>query len=265
MILQLLPLGLTVSDALQILVSVLIAGLYYLTLQNQRRQSAIQEKQNQIMQWQTRLMAAEYEPDLHAKDFSANGNTAELTLSNVGQGRATNLSLKCLMFYKHEGEYSTAFSNQVLGSIITPKDLLLTRLGRREEFIAGKEAINTKTDNDSLRNSLGAHEEEIVFHADVELEIESINPVMDVSFTRAVEHMMNKWDADTIGFDFYVFYKDVVDQEFPLRVASVKAVEAEEGLSLSDALENGKRVDSAVSTFVPDAGKPQDIRILEEQ
>lgn len=264
MIGQTIPFDLTLSDALQILVSLLIAGLYYLTLQNQRRQSSIQEQQNKIMQWQTRLMAAEYEPDLRINDFSANGNTAEVTISNVGQGRATNLTLNCLLYYRHNGNYATAFSNQALGSIVTPKDLTLSRLGERESFIGGENAINTKTENDSLRNSIRPHENQLVFHTDVELSIEALDPVMDVSFSRAIEHMADKWDADTIGFDIYLYYENIVDQEFPVRIKSVKDVKAEDGLTLSDALERGDEMDSAVSTLVPDAGKPDGIQILEK-
>jgi hypothetical protein len=264
MILQVLPFGLTVSSLLQIIVSLLIAGLYYLTWRVQRRQANIQETQNQIMEWQTRLMAAEYEPDIVVEDFSADGNTAEITLSNVGRGRATDLKMQCLLYHKEDDGYLTAFSNKVLGFVVTPKDLRLSRLGEKETFIGGESVVNTNTENDSLKNSIGVQEQNIVFHTDVELEIKSIRPVMDVNFTRAVEQIMEKWDVETIGFDFYLTYTDAVDQEFPVRIKSIKDVEVIEGLDLSDALESGEEMDAAVSTPVPDAAKPDDIQIMEQ-
>lgn len=138
--------GISITTILQILISAGLLGLYFFMYRTQQRQADIQETQNQIMSWQTQLMAAQHQPEVRVDDSHAEGNQAHVQLSNLGEGRANNLRIKCLLYYRKGQEYSTAFSNQVLGFVITPKESALKRLGKTQEFVGGDGAINTKTE-----------------------------------------------------------------------------------------------------------------------
>lgn len=88
---------------------------------------------------------------------------------------------------------------------------------------------------------------------------------MDVGFNKAIDQMIEKWDVDAVGFDLYLLYDDVVGQQFPVRVKSVKDIDAKKGMELSSAIESGEIIDEPVSTLVPENAKPEDVRLAEEE
>lgn len=210
-------------------------------------------------------MAAQHKPEIKVEDSHAEDNRFFVELSNLGEGRANNLRLKGLLYYKNGQNYSTSFSNQVLGFVIVPKESTLERFGKSELFIGEREAVNTNTGNDMYENSIDSRENNIVFSSDPKLEIKSVSPVMDVDFSKAVDQMIEKWDVETIGCDFYLIYDDVIGQEFPVRVKSVKGIDVEKGMEIESAIEAGEEIDEPVSTLVPEKAKPEDVRLAEER
>jgi len=257
--LQSLPFGLTVSNALQILLTALLAGLYYLMYKTQQRQANIQETQNRIIGWQTQLMAAEHQPELVPQNVEADGNSLSIELSNLGEGRARNLKALCRLYHKEGNDYLTAFSMKVLGFVITPVKTELTRVEQRE-LVTHEMASEGDEYSVASHNGIDAKEEGVRFEGEIEQEINSVSPVIKVTFTRAIEQMIDEWDVEVIGFDLYLTYEDVIDQEHPLRVESRKGIEAKRDMSLSDALEKGEEIDKPVSTLVPESSKPNGMR-----
>ena len=258
--LQFLPFGLTVSTALQILLTTLLAGLYYLMYKTQQRQADIQETQNQIIGWQTQLMSAEQQPELVPQSVGADENALSVELSNLGEGRARNLKALCRLYHKEGDDYLTAFSMKVLGFVITPVKTELTRIKQ-------KEFVTLDMDDEysvASHNGIDAKEGRVRFEGEIKQEIRSVSPVMEVTFTRAIEQMRDEWDVEVIGLDLYLTYEDVIDQEHSLRVESRKGIETKEGMSLADALEGGEEIDKPVSTLVPESSKPSGMREEEE-
>lgn len=257
--LQSLPFGLTVSNALQILLAALLAGLYYLMYKTQQRQADIQETQNQIIGWQTQLMAAEHQPELVPQKVEANENTLSLGLSNLGEGRARNLKALCRLYHKEGSDYLTAFSMKVLGFVIAPVKTELTRVEQRE-LVTHEMATEGDEYSVASHNGIDAKEKGVRFEGEIKQEVKSVSPVMEVTFTRAIEQMIDEWDVEVVGFDLYLTYEDVIDHEHPLRIESRRGIEAEEGMSLADALEGGEEIDKPVSTLVPESSKPSGMR-----
>lgn len=264
-LLQSLPFGITVSNVLQILLSALLAGLYYLMYKTQQRQANIQETQNQIIGWQTRLMAAEHQPELVVERVEANGNTLAAEVSNVGEGRARDLKTLCRLYHKKGDRYLTAFSMKALGFVITPVKTPLSRVEKvAVQNMSEVTSIDASASSSAFKDGLDAREEGVLFEGEIKQEIKSTSPIMDVSFTKAIEQMVEEWDAEVVGIDIYLTYTDVIDQEHAVWVESRKEIETEKGMSLEDVLDKGEEIDSPVSTLVPKSSKPNRMREEEQ-
>lgn len=224
----------------------------------QRKQTEIQDKQSDIMKSQTRLMAAEHQPEIKTDgDLDAVGNSVRVTLSNVGEGRARKLSIQCYPFFKNDKGYWIPFSMDVLDFVIGPVKSPLDRAPRTAKVdVAGVHDpvhIETGADPSPLENGLEAKEESIRFEGELKQEIISHGHSMTVDFTGAIDQMLEEWGANEISIDIYVTYADIVDEEHSLHITSRKGIEVEQGMNLEEALERGKKRVQPVETLVPDS------------
>ncbi|QRV16020.1 hypothetical protein JMJ58_03735 [Haloterrigena salifodinae] len=267
--LQSLSVDLSLTNVLQIALSALLAGLYYLMYRAQKKQTEIQETQSQIMEWQTQLMAAEHQPELVTEGkIDAEENTVSVTLSNIGEGRARELGIVCYTFYKDKRGYWMPFSMEVLDFVIGPVKTPLNRITRTTKVdVAGESMpvnIGSHPDPSPLENGLEAKEEKIRFKGELKQEIKSRSPSMTVDFTGSVDQMIQEWDVDEIGFDLYVTYTDIVGQEHSTHISSCKDVRVENGMVLSDALDQGEDIDQPLLNLVPDSAKTKVEKYFDE-
>ncbi|SFR90858.1 hypothetical protein SAMN05216559_0845 [Halomicrobium zhouii] len=73
----------------------LLALLYWRMYREQQSQNEVQRTQSDIMDRQTKLMAASFKPDITVESVSAAGDTIEIVVKNAGRGRAKNFRVCC--------------------------------------------------------------------------------------------------------------------------------------------------------------------------
>ncbi|QCS43902.1 hypothetical protein [Natrinema versiforme] len=256
--LQSISVDLSVTNLLQVGLYGFLVVLYYYMYKSQKKQTEIQDRQTTIMESQNRLMAAEHQPEIKADgDLDAVGNSARITLSNVGEGRARKLGIQCYPFFKNNKGYWIPFSMHVLDFVIGPVKSPLSRAPRTAKVdVAGVHDpvhIETGSDPSPLENGLEAKEDSIRFEGQLKQEIASRGPSMTVDFTGAINQMIEEWGADEISIDIYVTYADIIDEEHSRHITSRKGIEVEQGMNFEEALKRGKKRDKPVETLVPDS------------
>lgn len=241
--LQALPFGLIVSNLIQILLSIGLVGLYLLMYKTQQRQADIQESQNEIMNQQTALMAANHMPDVaHEGGMKVNGDTLSVELSNRGNGPAKNLRIECVLYHQgrsdDSGELEFAPANRGVGTVVGP---VLSPLERTEHPQATDNTENI--DEKSLQNTLLEDEIGGWFESEIKLSPQAVGTGgYSAPFSEVMQRLNREWDVDEFAFELILIYSDVVNQMYALRLASYIDVPLE-NQNLQGAMQSGKEYD----------------------
>lgn len=200
--LQSISFNLSATNLLQVGLYGFLVVLYYYMYKAQKKQTEIQDRQTKIMESQNRLMAAEHQPELTLDEgMSVDGNSVTVTLSNVGEGRARELSIQCYPFFKNDMGYWVPFSMDILEFEISPIKSELSRVERTTRVpIAGESEpanIGTHPAPSPLENGLEAKEESIRFEGETRQKVQSSGLETDgfemiVTFTGGVEKMIDE-------------------------------------------------------------------------
>jgi hypothetical protein len=239
--LQALPFGLTVSNLIQILLSIGLVGLYLFMYKTQQRQADIQETQNEIMNQQTALMAANHMPDVtQGGGLTVDGDTLSVELSNRGNGPAKNLQIECVLYHQRRSDDSEEFEfapanigvGTVVGPVLTP--LERTKHSQRERMEYEKEG---------LENTLEENEIGVWFESEIKLSPQAVGTGnYSAPFSEVMQRLNREWDVDEFAFELILIYSDVVNQMYALRLASYIDVPLE-NQNLQGAMQSGKEYD----------------------
>lgn len=220
-----------IFSALSAVASLILVILYRRMAKIGERQAELQEQQTKIMDRQNRLMAASHKPDvrINSDKIQTNGNEVTIRLTNMGNGPARHLHIRC------DARYYLEPSNQISPeSWTTPL---------RRVHTTPREAMHQAHDGQSLEpdDTILAEESDIKFAANISLAVPSQNEGVAsyLPFDRGITELVEA-DVESIRVHLFLIYEDIAGEKDETQIQSLgRHCEIEEGMQLEDVIEQG--------------------------
>lgn len=236
-----------IADVISILLTLALVGVYLSMRNIQDEQNTIQRTQNELMQRQTALMAANHLPKIEIDRTFSKGDSIFVELANRGSGPAENLHIQCVVYKQttpEDGEttYRGAYLDE--GTVIGPQWLPLNRSGRDvlpDDFEPSEGPIN----------SIQADEQSVWFNSEISLRPMAMGAdPYSAPFREVMQRVRREWsDVDEIAIEFFLLYTDVINQPYAKWLETYNNVPLQKKLNLHKAMslgEVGKRVGKPV-------------------
>ncbi|WP_071932529.1 hypothetical protein [Halodesulfurarchaeum formicicum] len=242
-ILQSLPPNFWSVDVADVVSLLLTVGLFlvYFSMRNiQDEQNTIQRTQNRLMQRQTALMAANHQPRLTFDSHRGDDDTLKLSIDNSGEGPADNIHSQCVIYEQEFGGDGPQFKPgyQGAGTVVSSALNPMVR----------KPTTSMHDDKPPDMNKVGestveAGEMNILLDGVIKLKpFSGGSEPYDAPFSEVMQRLSREWnDVDHIAIDLFVFFTDVVGEEYGMHVESYSDIPLSMDLTFEEALERGSK------------------------
>ena len=215
----------------------------YISMRNiQNEQSKIQRVQNQLMQRQTALMAADHQPRLNIKEIQGDSDKLGLLISNEGNGPADNIRSQCIV-YKQEGEGDKADFRAGYRGTGTVISSALNPLSRRPTVgITGNSPPNT---NRIGEGTIDEGEHSVLFKGVTKLRPFAAGAdTYDAPFSEVMQRVSREWNGvEYIAVDIFLLYTDIIGQGHAISVETYAGISLHKNLNLEECINSGKKRD----------------------
>lgn len=241
-ILQSLPPDFWAIDVADVVSLLLTVGLFwvYLSMRTiQDEQNTIQRNQNRLMQRQTALMAANHQPRLKFDKPKGEGDTLKLWIDNTGEGPADNIHSQCVIYEQWKGdqgpEYRPGYrgAGTVVSSALNPMS--------RKPTTSDSDGQLPDT-NKVGESTVESGEHSVLLDGVVKLKpFSGGSEPYEAPFSEVMQRLSREWtDVDFIAIDLFVFFTDVVGEEYGMHVGSFSDIPLNKDLTFAQSIDLGE-------------------------
>jgi hypothetical protein len=243
--------NLGVGGLAQLLLSAVLAILYWQMRGIQDEQKDLQERQTEIMEAQTKLMSANHLPDLNHDKWDAANDQIRIMLKNMGNGPAKAPQVQCIIYRQvkdDKGEIRYLPGYQGEGTVVAPTFSPLHRdvVDNSGESYPTNEGPNKRVRADDWGWFVGH----------VKLQTESLGGEgRSDQFSYVMRELSQKWEVDVFAMDVGIAWTDIVGQQFSAIIGSWNNIPLEEQ-TFGDALHNGEPCEQIGEVLPEGAASP---------
>lgn len=242
-ILQSLPPNFWSVDVADVVSLLLTLGLFwvYLSMRNiQDEQNTIQRNQNRLMQRQTALMAANHQPRLKFENPDGKDDILKLLIDNNGEGPADNIHSQCVVYEQENGDNGPEFRAGYRGAGTVVSSALNPMSRKPTTSIQGDKPPDVDKVGES---TVEAGEYSVLFDGEVKLKpFSGGSEPYEAPFSEVMQRLSREWnDVDYIAIDLFVFFTDVVGEEYGMHVGSYSDIPLNRDLTFERSLEQGEK------------------------
>lgn len=248
----------TIVGVIELLLTIALVGLYWRMHRTQKRQADIQTTQNEIMNKQANIMAAQHQPDIEHDggwkidddSIAIDDDSIAIPLSNRGNGPGKNLHIQCVIYRQNEQEGESVFTraDRGMGTVVGP---VTTPLRRMDEQAVGY-GSEEEWDDNAPESAIEEGETDVWFEGEIKLSPQTVgSPSYEAPFSEVIKRLSREWESDKFAFEIFLLYSDLVNQLYRLRLLGYKSVPLNENLDLQRAREFGEET-GPIGDVVPD-------------
>lgn len=230
------------TDIVSVLLTLALVWVYISMRDIQSEQNTIQRMQNQLMQRQTALMAANHQPRLNIEKIQGDGDKLKLLLSNEGNGPADNIHSQCVI-YRQEGKENDADFRAGFRGTGTVISSTLNPLSRRPTTsFSSNEPPKTEKVGES---TIDEGEHSVLFAGVTKLRpLAAGTDTYDAPFSEVMQRVSREWSGvEHIAIDLFLMYTDIVGQEYVMTIETYAGIDLHKDLEFEDCINTGKKRD----------------------